>query len=115
MIAILGGGVFCFERRGRNVDKKNCIYGELRHERVSLGSLDLIHDTSHLCTCFRVDGIKAMSRDISWDKQVIKFSNTSKRGRICFNKTRRLFNIHAKRIVRVSTSVTSSIVCFEDL
>ena len=107
--------LFCFECRRRNVAKKNCIYGELRHERVSLGSLDLIHDTPHLCTCFRVDGIKAMSRDISWDKQVIKFSNTSKRGRICFNKTRRLFNIHAKRIVRVSTSVTSSIVCFEDL
>ena len=107
--------LFCFECRRRNVAKKNCIYGELRHERVSLGSLDLIHDTPHLCTCFRVDGIKAMSRDISWEKQVIKFSNTSKRGRICFNKTRRLFNIHAKRIVRVSTSVTSSIVCFEDL
>ena len=83
MIAILGGGVFCFERRGRNVDKKNCIYGELRHERVSLGSLDLIHDTCHLCTRFRVDGIKAMSRDISGHKQVIKCSNTSKRGRIC--------------------------------
>ena len=63
--------------------KKNCIYGELRHERVSLGSLDLIHDTCHLCTRFRVDGIKAMSRDISGDKQVIKCSNTSKRGRIC--------------------------------
>ena len=83
MIAILGGGVFCFERRGRNVDKKNCIYGELRHERVSLGRLNLIHDTCHLCTRFRVDGIKAMSRDISGDKQVIKCSKTSKRGRIC--------------------------------
>ena len=61
--------LFCFERRRRNVAKKNCIYRELRHERVSLGSLDLIHDTPHLCTCFRVDGIKAMSRDISWGKQ----------------------------------------------
>ena len=63
----------CFERRRRNVAKKNCIYGELRHEHVSLGSLDPIHDTLHLCTRFRVDGIKAMSRDISGNKQVIKF------------------------------------------
>ena len=53
--------------------KKKGIYGELRHERVSLGSLDLIHCTRHLCTRFRVDGIKALSRDISGDKQVIKF------------------------------------------
>ena len=65
--------LFCFERRRRNVAKKNCIYGELRHERVSLGSLDLVYDTLHLCTRLRVDGIKAMSRVISGDKQVIKF------------------------------------------
>ena len=70
--------LFCFERRRRNVAKKNCIYGELRHERVLLGSLDLVHDTLHLCTRFGDGGIKAMSRVISgeiknslwgwWDK-----------------------------------------------
>ena len=65
--------LFCFERRRRNVAKKNCIYGELRHERVLLGSLDLVHDTLHLCTRFGDGGIKAMSRVISGDKQVIKF------------------------------------------
>ena len=65
--------LFCFQRRRRNVAKKNCIYGELRHERVLLGSLDLIHDTLHLCTRFGDGGIKAMSRVISGDKQVIKF------------------------------------------
>ena len=37
--------------------------------------MDLIHDTHHLCTRSRIDGIKAMSRG--------KFANTSNRGRLC--------------------------------
>ena len=32
---------------------------------------------------FRIDGIKAMSRDISGAKQAMKFSNTSNRRRVC--------------------------------
>ena len=30
--------------------------------KALLPSIDLIHDTRHLCTRFRMDGIKAMSR-----------------------------------------------------
>ena len=66
---------FCFVlsvEEGK-LQKKNCIYGELRHESVLLGSLDLVHDTLHLCTRFGDGGIKEMSRVISGDKQVIKF------------------------------------------
>ena len=44
---------------------------------------DLIHDARHLCSRSRIDGIKAMSRGISGGKQVIKFANTSNRGRVC--------------------------------
>ena len=39
--------------------------------------LIIVHDTLHLCTRIRIDGIKAMSLVISWGKQVIKFTNTS--------------------------------------
>ena len=39
---------------------------------------DLVHDTRHLFTRSKIDGIKAMySRGISEGKQVIKFANTS--------------------------------------
>ena len=44
--------------------------------------IDLIHDVRHLCTRLRTDGIKAMSRGLS-GKQVINFSNTKTRGRVC--------------------------------
>ena len=37
--------------------------------------IDLIHDTHHLCTRFRIDEIKGMSRGISGGKQVIKLAN----------------------------------------
>ena len=39
--------------------------------------LIIIHDTLHLCTRIRIDGIKGISLVISWGKQVIKFTNTS--------------------------------------
>ena len=39
--------------------------------------IDLIHDTRHLCTHLRTDGIKAMSRGISGHMQAITFANTS--------------------------------------
>ena len=44
--------------------------------------IDFIHDTRHLCTCFRIAGIKAMSHGISGDRQVIKFAITRNRRRI---------------------------------
>ena len=36
--------------------------------------IDLIHDTRHLCTRLRTDGIKVMSRGFSEGKHVIKFA-----------------------------------------
>ena len=45
-------------------------------------TIDLIHDTRHLCTRSKIDGIKAMSRGISGGKQVVKFANTGNRGPI---------------------------------
>ena len=60
-------------------------------------TVDLIHDTRHLCTRSKIDGIKAMSRGISGGKQVIKFVNTSNRGRVClFYLTRRRFQSYPK-------------------
>ena len=70
-------------------------------------TIDLIHDTRHLCTRSKIDGIKAMSRGISGGKQVIKFTNTSNRGRVClFYQTRRRFHSHAKCIHRVLARFT---------
>ena len=54
----------------------------LKHIWPAIRPIDLIHDTRHLCTRSRIDGIKAMSCDISGGKQVIKFANTSNRGRV---------------------------------
>ena len=60
-------------------------------------TIDLIHDTRHLCTRSKIDGIKAMSRGISGGKQVIKFADTSNRGRVClFYQTRRRFHSYPK-------------------
>ena len=42
--------------------------------------IDLFYDIRHLCTRFRVDGIKATSRAFSGDKQ--KFAGTSNGGRV---------------------------------
>ena len=45
--------------------------------------IDIIHDARHLCTRFRIDGIKAMSRGISGGKQKVKFANARNRVRLC--------------------------------
>ena len=45
--------------------------------------IDLKHDTRHLCTHFRTDGIKTMSRGISGGKKVMKFANTGNHSRVC--------------------------------
>ena len=53
-------------------------------------TIDLIHDTRHLCMRFRIDGMKAMSRGISEGKQKIKFANARNCRRLCLlsqNKT----------------------------
>ena len=45
-------------------------------------SIDLIHDTRHLCMRLRIDGILAVSRRFSRGKQWIKFANARNRGRV---------------------------------
>ena len=60
--------------------------------------IDLIHDTSHLCTRLRTDGIKVMSHGFSGGKQVINFSNTINRGQVCLfltTENEQLFTIIA--------------------
>ena len=71
-----------------------------------LGRIDLIHDTRHLCTRSRIDGIKAMSRGTSRGKQVIKIANTSNHCRVClfYQNETTIFNKHAKFRVGVSKS-----------
>ena len=61
--------------------------------------MNLIHDTHHLYTHFRVDRIKAMLPSISEGKQVIKFANTSNCGHVCLfyqNKANELIVIMQK-------------------
>ena len=74
-------------KRLGNKKEKNCFDDYLTDGLA----IDVIHDTRHLCTRSRIDGIKAMSRGISDGKQVIKFANnTSNGGRVCLfyqNKT----------------------------
>ena len=43
-------------------------------------AIDLIHDTRHFCTRSRIDGIKAMSRDILGGEQKINFANARNHG-----------------------------------
>ena len=45
-------------------------------------TIDLIHDNSHPFTRLRTDGIKAMSRGFSGEKQVIKSGNTRNRRQV---------------------------------
>ena len=69
-------------------------------------TIDLIHDTRHLCTRSKIDGIKAMSRGISGGKQVIKFTNTSNRGRVClfYQKRRRLLATAYNKVTMITST-----------
>ena len=71
-----------------------------------LGRIDLIHDTRHLCTRFGIDGIKAMSRNTSRGKQVIKIANTTNLCRVLlfYQNETTIFNKRAKFRVGVSKS-----------
>lgn len=44
---------------------------------------ELIHDTHHLCTCFRIAGLKAMSYGNSGGKQLINLANMSNGSQFC--------------------------------
>ena len=48
---------------------------QLHYPMIQFLIIVLIHDTRHLCTRFRIDGIKAMSSGISGGKQVMRFAN----------------------------------------
>ena len=52
---------------------------ELHYPMIQFLIIDLIHDTRHLCTCFKIAGIKAMSHGILGNRQVIKFAITRNR------------------------------------
>ena len=64
---------------------KNSLFSPffLRLLGIFYQTIDLIHNTRHLCACSMIDGIKAMSRGTSGGKQLIKFANRSNRGRVC--------------------------------
>ena len=84
-------------------------------------TIDIIHDTCHLCTRFRIDGIKAMSHGFSGGKQNIKFAKARNRGRLCLfsqNETKRKDDLIVMQNVRfwVSTKSVNVInVCCMDI
>ena len=60
-----------------------CNLWQVTQGAIGNARIGLIHDTHHLCTRFRIDGIKALSSGISGGKQKIKFANLRNRGRLC--------------------------------
>ena len=65
-------------------------HGHLRNSLKSYSApshniylIDFIHDTRHLCTRLRTDGIKAMSRAFSGGQQLKKSADTRNRGQVC--------------------------------
>ena len=70
--------------QGQNIEKTvnvshQCGLGT----NLGVNAIDLLHDTRHLCTRLRTDGIKAVSRSFSGGQKVIKFANAGNRGRVC--------------------------------
>ena len=51
--------------------------------QVTYGEKKSLYDTCHLCTLFRIDGIKAISGVNFRGIQVIRVANTRNRGRGC--------------------------------
>ena len=64
------------------IAKLSILFANAKLYFSSYGKQGLIHDIGHFCARFRIDGVKAMSRGLSGGKQVIKFANTSNRGRV---------------------------------
>ena len=62
--------------------------------------IGLIHDTHHLCTRFRIDGIKAMSRGISGGKQKIKFAKFEKSRSTLFILSKRNDDFFVKIVIQ---------------
>jgi len=80
------------------------------------GIIDLIYDTHHLCTRFRINGVKAVSRFIcGWGEGggKINFGNRSNRGQVClFYQNETTISSHGKWTVRV---FSASFTCHEDI
>ena len=51
--------------------------------QVTYGEKKSLYDTCHLCSLFRIDGIKAISGGNFRGIQVIRVANTRNRGRGC--------------------------------
>ena len=84
-------------------------------EDGALTIIDLIYDIRLLCWRLWTNGIKAMSRDFSGDKQVIKFVNARNRGRVCLFQTienKELFML--KTIINGKLWLKAIIVTFLD-
>ena len=66
--------------------------------------IDLIYNARHLCTHFRINGIRALSGGISGGKQGIKLANTGNCGQVCLSYQNEMtINSHAKFTARVLT------------
>ena len=90
------------------IAKFSILFANVKLYFSSWGKQGLIHDIRHFCTRFRIDGVKVMS--CGGGKQVIKYANTSNRGRLfIFSKGDDNFRLE-KCTVRASTSFTSSLL-----
>ena len=79
-------------------------------------AIDLIHDARHLCLRSGIEGIKAMSRGISGGKQVIKFVNTSNRGRVClFYQNETTTSQSGKTYISSFGQIYVITICHEDI
>ena len=61
---------------------------ELHYPMIQFLIIDLIHDIRYVCTRLRTAGIKAMLRNFSGGKRLIKFGNARNRRRVCLFLTR---------------------------
>ena len=82
-------------------------------------TIDRIHDTRHLCTRFRIDGRKAMSRGIFKGASQKTIVNARNRGRLCLfpqNETKRNDDLIAMQNVRFEfRQINIIIVCCKDI
>ena len=70
--------------------------------KKGIAQIDFIHDIRHLCTCSRIDGIRAKSRGISGGKQVINLPIQVIAVEFVYSiKTRRQIPSHAQCTYRV--------------
>ena len=70
--------------QGQNIEKTENVPHQCGlGTNLGVNAIDLLHDTRHLCTRLRTDGIKVVSCSFSGSQKVIKFANAGNRGRVC--------------------------------